>query len=305
MEEATSAGPARPDTEPRPGEVERADGPGPSPFAAALGGGGARGLAHIGALKALEEKRYPIEAIAGCSMGGIVGALFGSGRSSAEIIDIIEGIHVHELLDFGAHGGLIGGKRIERLLKNHVRETFEDLDVPLKVTAVDVQRGTLVILGSGPLVPALRATSALPGILSPVEHIDRVLIDGGLLNNLPIDVVRTMSLAPVLAVDVAAPPNRHLDFEENRGLIAAVKRLGKREFRNLTIELFMKSFDVPQRFVTDTRLAMDPPEILVRPELPVDFGVEDVHRWAEAVELGYRATMAALERWEEPSGTKG
>jgi NTE family protein len=273
------------------------------PVALALGGGGARGLAHAGVLRALEEKDYRVEAVAGCSMGGIMGALLGSGLESAGIVDILEHIRARELLDFGAHGGLIGGKGIERLLTSHVRKTFEELDIPLKVTAVDVQRGTLVVLGHGALVPALRATSALPGILSPVEHLGRVLIDGGLLNNLPIDVVRTMSLAPVLAVDVAAPPNRHLDFDEKRGLIAAVKRLGNREFRNLTMELFMKSFDVPQRFITDTRLAMDPPEILVRPDLPVEFGVEDAHRWEEAVEIGYRATRAALERWEAASGT--
>lgn len=273
----------------------------PSPrrtVALALGGGGARGLAHAGVLRALEEKGYDVEAVAGCSMGGIMGALLGSGHSSDAIVDILENIRVRELIDFGAHGGLIGGKGIERILRSHVRKTFEDLDVPLKVTAVDVQKGTLVVLGHGDLVPALRATSALPGILSPVEHLDRVLIDGGLLNNLPIDVVRTMSLAPVIAVDVAAPPNRHLDFDENRGLVAAVKRLGNREFRNLTMELFMKSFDIPQRFITDTRLAMDPPELLVRPRLPVEFGVEDAHRWEEAVEIGYRATKKAIERWE-------
>lgn len=270
--------------------------------ALALGGGGARGLAHAGVLRALEEKGYDVEAVAGCSMGGIMGALLGSGHSSDAIVGILETIRTRDFLDFGAHGGLIGGKGIERILRSHVRERFEDLAVPLKVTAVDVQKGTLVILGSGPLVPALRATSALPGILSPVEHLDRVLIDGGLLNNLPIDVVRTMSLSPVIAVDVAAPPNRHLDFDENRGLVAAVKRLGNREFRNLTMELFMKSFDIPQRFITDTRLAMDPPEVLVRPDLPVDFGVEDAHRWEEAVEIGYRATRAGLERWEKEGG---
>jgi NTE family protein len=263
--------------------------------AAVFGGGGARGLAHVGVLRALEERNCSIDAIAGCSVGGIIGAMHGSGLSSADIVHIIEGIRVHELLDFGARGGLIGGKGIRRLLESHVRPTFEDLDCPLKVTAVDVQQGALVVLGSGELVPALQATSALPGILSPVEHRGRILIDGGLLNNLPIDVARTMSLSPILAVDVGVPPDRHLDFEEKRGLLATIKQLGRREFRNLTVELFMKSFDIPQRVLTDMRLAMAPPEILIRPELRVDFGVEDMHRWEEAVELGYRATHSALE----------
>ena len=264
----------------------------------ALGGGGARGLAHIGVLRALEEREYVIEAIAGCSMGGIIGALIGSGYSPSDMIALFKATSFRDILDFGAMGGLIGGKGVEKLLREHVRANFEDLDIPLKVTTVDVQRGTLLVIGAGPLVPALRATSALPGILSPVEHLDRVFIDGGLLNNLPVDVVRTMSLAPLLAVDVGAPHNRELDFGQGHGVVDAVKRFSKREFRTLTIELFMKSFDIPQRFITETRLAMDPPEVLIRPRLDVSFGVEDFHRLDEAVGSGYDAACEELDRWD-------
>ncbi|NNE10103.1 MAG: patatin-like phospholipase family protein [Gemmatimonadetes bacterium] len=268
-------------------------------IALALGGGGARGLAHIGVMQALEERGYSIEAITGCSMGGIIGALIGCGRTSREMTETIGSIHMHDLFSFGALGGLIGGRKIDETLRELVCENFEGLDIPLKVTAVDVQSGTLVILGSGPLVPALRATSALPGILSPVKHLDRVLIDGGLLNNLPIDVLRTMSLAPVVAVDVGAPHDRALNFDEERGLVGVLRRLSKRKFRTLTVELFMKSFDIPQRFITETRLAMDPPEVLIRPKLEVNFGVEDVHRIDEAIRLGHQAAVAALEEWEK------
>ena len=263
-----------------------------------LSGGGARGLAHIGALRALEQQKYTIDSIAGCSMGGIIGALIGSGYTSDNIIELLEDTHFHDFLDFGALGGIIGGKGIEKLLKEHVRNSFEDLEIPLKVTAVDVQRGSLVVLGSGPLVPALRATSALPGILSPVRHLDRILIDGGLLNNLPVNVVRTMSLSPVMAVDVGAPPDRTLDFEDKGGIIDTIQRIRNRRFRTLTVELFMKSFDIPQRFITETRLAMDPPEILIRPRLDVDFGVEDIHRFEEAVDSGYKAALEGLIEWE-------
>ena len=267
------------------------------PVCLALGGGGARGLAHIGVLQALEERGHAIAAIAGCSMGGIVGALAGAGYRARDMVDAIRGIHFHDLLDFGALGGLIGGDGIASVLAEHLPADFADLSIPLKVTAVDVQRGTLVILGEGPLVPALLATSALPGVLSPVEHLGRILIDGGLLNNLPTDVARTMSLAPILASDVGAPHDRHLDFEEKRGLLGAIKRLRNREFRSLTVELFMKSFDIPQRVITETRLALEPPDVLIRPALDVAFGVEDVHRLDEAVDLGHRAACEALDRW--------
>jgi NTE family protein len=268
-----------------------------------LGGGGARGIAHLGVVKALHERGFAPDAIAGCSMGAIVGALVGKGMTPDETIIAFRDLHTHELLDFGAMGGIIGGKGIEKKLSEYLPETFEELEFPLKVTAVDVQTGQLVIFGSGPLVPALRASSSLPGILSPTPHLDRTFIDGGLLNNLPTDVIRTMTLSPVVAVDVAAPPNRRLDFDKHQGFIDKIKKLKRGQFRTLTIELFMKSFDIPAAMITETRLAMAPPELLIRPQLPVDFGVEDMHRAEEAYAKGYSAAVIALDNsdWYDTS----
>jgi NTE family protein len=260
-----------------------------------LGGGGARGLAHLGVLRALEERGYEPDAIAGCSTGGIVGAAYASGMSPDVAVDTLGKLSEFDLLDFGAMGGIIGGKRIAKKMDEYLRETFEELTIPLKVTAVDVQSGELVILGSGPLVPALRATSALPGVLSPAPHMDRVFLDGGVLNNLPVDVIRTMTYSPVVAVDVAAPPNRRLDFVTKHGFLEKIKDIKDRKFRTLTIELFMKSFDIPQALVTSLRLSMQPPDLLIRPQLDTYFGVEDFHRLEEAVEEGYRSACEALE----------
>jgi NTE family protein len=269
-----------------------------------LGGGGARGIAHLGAIKALAELGYEPDAIAGCSMGAVVGSMVASGMSPGEVIDAFRSLQAHELLDFGAMGGIIGGKRIEKKIAEYVPDTFEELKVPLKVTAVDVQTGRLVILGKGELVPALRASSSLPGILSPTVHEGRTFIDGGLLNNLPTDVIRTMTLSPVVAVDVAAPPNRRLDFERHRGFFEKLKRLKRGEFRTLTIELFMKSFDIPAYTITEMRLATHPPELLIRPELDVNFGVEDIARAEEAYDEGYRATMEAARGGEWYDNTR-
>jgi NTE family protein len=260
-----------------------------------LGGGGARGIAHLGVVKALSELGFDPDAIAGCSMGAIVGAMVCKGMTPSEIIAAFQDVQAHDLLDFGAMGGIIGGKGIEKTIAEYVPETFEVLLIPLKVTAVDVQTGRLVIFGSGQLVPALRASSSLPGILSPTVHEGRTYIDGGLLNNLPIDVIRTMTLSPVVAVDVAAPPNRQLDFDHHKGLFEKLKRLKRGDFRTLTIELFMKSFDIPAHTITEMRLAMNPPELLIRPQLDVNFGVEDIGRAEEAYQEGYRATMAAID----------
>jgi NTE family protein len=259
-----------------------------------LGGGGARGIAHVGVIKALNERGFIPDAVAGCSMGAIVGALVGTGMSADQIVAAFQTLHTRELLDFGGMGGIIGGKGIERKLAEYLPETFEELEIPLKVTAVDVQTGQVVIFGKGPLVPALRASSALPGILSPTAHMGRTFIDGGLLNNLPIDVARTMTLSPVVAVDVAVPPNRYLDFDHHKSLIKKIKQLKRGQFRTLTIELFMKSFDIPAHAITEMRLAMHPPELLIRPKLAVEFGVEDIGRVEEAYEEGYRAANEAL-----------
>jgi NTE family protein len=271
-----------------------------------LGGGGARGLAHLGVIKALEERGFVPDAIAGTSMGAIIGALVATGMSPEDIMTAFNSVRRHELLDFGAMGGIIGGKGIENKLAEYVPGRFEDLRVPLKVTAVDVQTGRLVVLGSGPLVPALRASSSLPGILSPTAHLGRTFIDGGLLNNLPVDVIRTMTLKPVVAVDVAHPPNRYLDFEHHRGIFKRLKKLRRGDFRTLTVELFMKSFDIPAHALTELLVAMHPPELLVRPDLDVNLGLEDIGRAKEAYEEGYRAAAEALEDsdWYDTSHEK-
>jgi NTE family protein len=192
----------------------------------------------------------------------------------------------------------MGHKGIDRALSEHLPATFGDLEIPLAVSAVDVQEGRLVILREGPLVPALRATSALPGIFTPVEHAGRVLVDGGLLNNVPVDVIGVMTLDPVVAVDVASPPDRKLVFEDQRSFIERLRAPLQEGQRPLTIELFMKAFDVPTTVMTNLRLAAFRPQVLIRPPLDPNLKVEDFNRLDEAMEVGYEAAVAALdEAW--------
>lgn len=280
-----------------------------------LGGGGARGYAHIGVLRALLEHDCKPVAISGCSMGGLVGAFFAAGKTPAEIVTFIEELNFLGLLDIGKLGGMIGTRKLEAMLRERLPARFEDLELPLAVTAVDVQRGEVLILRSGDLATALLASAALPGILGPVKRGGRYFVDGGLLNNLPVDVIKTMTLAAVVAVDVAAPPNRHLAFEETekdigqrfQGLFADGMQGLADNFkgmfasssldlfkRSLTIELFMKSFDVPQAVLTEMRLALQPPALLIAPELDPQFGVESFDRLIEAVDAGYAAATRAL-----------
>ena len=264
-----------------------------------LGGGGARGYAHIGVLRAVEERELQVDAIAGCSMGGIIGALHAAGFSSAKIREMFDGLDLVRLLDRSGMGGLIGGKGVTRHLEKHLPRTFEDLKIPLAVTAVDVQRGRLVVLNRGELLPALRATSALPGIFAAVNHAGRVLIDGSLLNNLPVDVIRTMTLAPVVAVDTSAPADRRLLFEDERTLWEKVKMPLAPGKRPLIFEMLMKSIDIPQGPITSMRLSLNPPEVLIRPPLDPDLKIEDYNRIDEAVKAGFEAAGTKLRDGEK------
>ena len=135
-----------------------------------LGGGGARGYAHIGALRALLEHDCQPVAISGCSMGGLVGAFFAAGKTPDEMVTFIENLNFLGLLDVGKLGGLVGTHKLEAMLREHLPERFEELELPLAITAVDVQRGELLILRSGDLATALLASAALPGILEPVKR---------------------------------------------------------------------------------------------------------------------------------------
>jgi NTE family protein len=263
-----------------------------------LGGGGARGYAHIGVLRSIEERELQVEAIAGCSMGGIIGALHAAGFSADEIKELFAGLDLIRLLDRSGMGGLIGGKGVTRHLEKHLPATFEDLKIPLSVTAVDVQRGRLIVLNRGKLMPALRATSALPGIFAAVKHTGRILIDGSLLNNLPVDVIRTMTLAPVVAVDTSAPADRRLVFEDERSLWNKVRTPLIKGKRPLIFEMLMKSIDIPQGPITSMRLSLNPPEVLIRPQLP-DLKIEDYSRIEEAVAAGFNAAEIKLGEGEK------
>ena len=262
-----------------------------------LGSGGARGYAHIGVLRALEQRGIEVVAIAGCSIGGIIGALHAAGYSSEQIHETWRGLDPIKLFDRSAMGGLIGGRAITRYLGRHLPRTFEELKIPVAVTATDVQRGKLVVLSKGDLPRALRATSALAGLFSPEEFEGRILIDGGIVNGLPVDVIRTLTHAPVVAVDVLPPPDREIAFGDDRTAWEKVRhpiRVG----RPLIFEMLMKAIEIPQVPLTSIRLSLNPPEVLIRPALDPHLKLEDFKRMDEAVEAGFVAADAKLSEHE-------
>lgn len=261
-----------------------------------LGSGGARGYAHIGVLRALEQRGIEVSAIAGCSMGGIIGALHAAGYSSEKIHEMWKGLDPIRLFDRSALGGLIGGRAIARHLGRYLPRTFEELKIPVAVTATDVQRGKLVVLRSGNLPRALRATSALAGLFAPEPFEGRMLIDGGIVNGLPVDVIRSLTHAPVVAVDVLPPPDREIAFEDDRTAWERVRHPIRG--RPLIFEMLMKAIEIPQVPLTSIRLSLNPPEVLIRPALDPHLKLEDFKRMDEAIEAGFVAAEAKLSEHE-------
>jgi NTE family protein len=179
----------------------------------ALSGGGARGLTHIGVLKALEASGFRLDYLAGTSMGGVIAAGYASGLSPDELEQIaLEYVPTRNLLRLAdptlPRNGLFQGERLRAFFDKYLQGcTFADLHIPLTLVAVDLNSGREIHLREGLVVDALRATVSIPGILAPVELTGQRLVDGGLLNNLPVDVVREMGAEVVLGVDMSSCGN--------------------------------------------------------------------------------------------------
>jgi NTE family protein len=171
----------------------------------ALGSGAARGLAHIGVLKVLEEKSIPVDALAGTSIGALIGALYAAGVPVTQMEQValeIDWRSMAKLLDpVIPFSGLTDGRKLNTFIKDLLPvRTFEELNCPLAVTATDINTGEAVVIKQGDLLEALRASLAFPGIFSPAIFGQRVLVDGGLCKPLPTDVVRDMGTNKVIGI---------------------------------------------------------------------------------------------------------
>lgn len=168
----------------------------------ALGGGFARGIAHIGVLKVLEEASIPVQFVTGTSVGALIGAAYCSGLSAAEMEEIALRVRMKHLAQWTiSRYGLASNQRMAVFLNSILkRTTFEDLRIPLGVVATDISNGRGVVLRSGPLVDAVRASCAYPGMFLPVKVGNRLLVDGMLAHAVPAVPVREMGAQRVLAV---------------------------------------------------------------------------------------------------------
>jgi NTE family protein len=174
----------------------------------ALSGGGARGLAHVGVIGLLEREGIPIDCIAGTSAGSLVGAAYAAGLHAQELLELALKLHWHDIArPAWPRGGLVSFEKMEQwLVKTFGDLTFADLRLPYAAVAADLASGELVTLREGRLAPAVRASCSVPGVVIPAAIEGRLLSDGGVLNNLPISVVRELDADVVIAVGLGAPP---------------------------------------------------------------------------------------------------
>jgi NTE family protein len=275
-----------------------------------LSGGGAKGGAHVGVLKVLEELNVPVDCIAGTSMGALVGAGYASGIPAAELQTFVTGIDWKSVvgrqgerdlkpiedkrsvvtysneLEFGLidgqvlmPSGVVDTAGIEDLLRRYVanarlQSSFDRLPIPYRATATDMLTGELVVIGSGDLATAMRASMAIPGAFAPVFTDDRILSDGGLVRNIPVDVARELCADVVIVVDLIEPS-------------------AKPQSLQTALQLMQRSIDVMiaanERLQLETLTERD---VLISVPM-ADIGTADFERVPETIPLGESAARAA------------
>jgi len=284
----------------------------------ALSGGGARGAAHIGVLKVLEEYRVPIDYIAGTSMGSIVGGLYASGMSPDQLKEVISRVDWDEAFTdriprtersfrrkrdddlyliknrpgISAEGlklpsGLIDGQDIDLLFKRYtlpvvtVRD-FDSLAVPFRAVAADIETGRAEVIGGGDLALAMRASMSIPIAFAPRTVDDRLMVDGGISMNLPVQVVRNMGADIIIAVDISSP-------------------LKEREELNSILSITNQLTTIMTRRNTEEQIAsLEEKDIFINPYLG-DITTASFKRATEAIPIGKEAALQSLEELEELS----
>lgn len=297
----------------------------------ALGSGGARGWAHIGVIQALREMDISIDMVAGTSMGSLIGAAIASDRvdSLHQVALTLDWKHLfHYFFEFTLpRTGLIDGSKIVDFLQEHVSTgDIKDLPTPYAAVAVDVITGKKHVLNQGDVIQAIRSSISVPGIFSPVKNGEQMLVDGGLVDPVPVDVVSDMGAELTIAVNL----NRDIgDFKESpllpgpsvrpadkieQKLTRFVEKLNKmplvkkkpfdiapmKEWFDAArtpdiLEVLGNSLRIMEAQLAQYQLAASPPDILIEPSLN-HINFMDFHKADEAIQIGYQETMQVMKR---------
>lgn len=242
----------------------------------ALGGGAARGLAHIGVLKVLEEEDITVHYVAGTSAGSLIGSLFCSGLNWQKIKETAQHINWGDLVSpTWPTLGIVNSDKLEKTLNESLRKTsFEELPTPFRAVAVDIASGEEVVLRSGSVARAVRASCSIPGIFEPTELEGRLLVDGGLVNDVPTDVVKDMGADFVMGVDLNA----------DRVVVSRPENLMEVFYRSLNILIY-----------NSTQRARRVADVMVMPELG-GFAYHDLSRLDELIAQGEQAMRSQIDK---------
>ncbi|AFT69693.1 Phospholipase, patatin family [Alloalcanivorax dieselolei B5] len=269
----------------------------------ALGSGSARGWAHIGVIQALEEMGIRPDVVAGTSIGALVGSAYVNGALDdlADWVKTLTTKDVFGLMDFTLSGGVVKGEKLFGFFEErHSNPNIEDLEQRFVTVATDMKSGREIWISKGPILQAARASCALPGLFTPLKHQGRWMLDGGLVNPVPVSAARAFGADVVIAVNLNAqlvgahlsrqkPPEENGATEEEHSLwqkMANYFTSGDGQAPGF-FDVIASSVNIMQDRITRSRMAGDPPEITLIPLLE-DFALMDFHRAKEAIDEGHR-----------------
>jgi NTE family protein len=285
----------------------------------ALGGGGAKGNAHIGVIRRLEKEGFRIRGVAGTSYGGLVAVLYALGYSPDRMEEVFASFDQTQFYGHAPDDGpsLMGLAGVTRLLEEMIGDsTFDDLKLPCVLTAVDLKSGQEVLLSKGRLVDAMLATIAMPGVF-PARHIDGLeLVDGGTIDPVPVAPARMLAprlpvVAVVLTLPMGIPAQSWRLPLQKYWMGRIISRVLSRMRYDSVWDVFSRSLDITSRAVTQYRLEVDRPEVIIRPQVyDIDtLDVVDVHEVAQRGEAAVEAALPKLRslftwrnRWRRSMG---
>ncbi len=248
-------------------------------IALVLGGGAARGFAHIGVIRVLEQERIPVDLVVGTSVGSLIGALYAAERSSFDLEWTAFQLQQDDLFDFRLLNTVTGmgyarGERLEAFVRARVKhDAIEKLKVPFAAVATDLNWGQRVVMDRGSVARAVRASSAIPGIFEPVSHMGKLLVDGGVIDNIPIDVAREKGAEVVIAVDIS-------------------EDVGNTKITNL-LDVLLQATNI--MFAENVAHRKQGADVLVQPDVR-GIGMLDFTQKKRAMQSGIDAARAAVPR---------
>ncbi len=268
-----------------------------------LGSGGARGLAHIGVLTVLKEAGIPIHCIAGTSAGALIGGLYSAGNTPQALEELFGDISISEtarlLIPSLSRGGLVDGKRIKRLIKPYTREkAIEELSPRFACVATDLYSGKRVVFRRGDLLESIRASISIPGVFTPVICGDRVLVDGGVVDPLPVGLAFEMGATFVIAVRVNRQDagGRSDDDQDECIFQGHESKESEREKKGLTppvLEIILSTTSIYERRLSELNVGKPGKRMIIEPALA---GIEilDFHKGRRAIDAGAKAMRERL-----------